>query len=164
MASMKQWHSSPTREFSSLEAIEERQRARAGQLYQPMSSPIKTATNTDQRSRLRAQMRQMRDELRHERQALSREKTVVDEDRISRLNMLQEQAEALEVDLDLLLQEESEAREENRSDSMQKNSTSGASAPDPSDTKYLQDLEEELEEFLAQEELELEAQLKDLQL
>ncbi|GEQ66689.1 hypothetical protein JCM33374_g352 [Metschnikowia sp. JCM 33374] len=154
MSMVKPWHSSPTRENSSVDAIEERQRARAGRLYQPMSSPIKEATQTGQRHRLREQMRHMREDIRQQRQELSREKTVHDEYYNARLKSLQEQADALDTDLELLLEEEKNIRE----------STEAVSAPDGVDQKYLEELEDELEDFLAEEELELEAQLRDLQI
>ncbi|OBA23778.1 hypothetical protein METBIDRAFT_30181 [Metschnikowia bicuspidata var. bicuspidata NRRL YB-4993] len=164
---MRQWHSSPTRDLTSYEQIEQRQRTRADMLYQPMLSPTKNASQTSQKHKLREKMRQMRDDLREERKELSREKTVHDEDVRARLKLLQEQAELLEIDLDLLLQEEIETCEETSGKNNGTQITCRALAPSVAvseNTRHLSEFEEELEDLLAAEEMELEARFGDLQL
>lgn len=138
------FHSSPIRQPTALEEIEETQKARGSRLYRPMSSPVaKKLGQTEENSRSSLKHKQLEDIRRMQRQlrlALAREKVVDTEDYNKQLAELKKQADLLEVDPDLLVEEEFVEEEE------------------------VDEYEEQLEDFLADEELELEQQLKDLQI
>lgn len=136
-----QWPSSPIRERESLEAVEEQQRARAAALYRPMSSPVsKTAAarSSAADARNRAQMYHAREQLRLLRLVAGRERIDERENYARQLAELERQAAALDADPNEL----EEAGWEEVSN----------------------DYESELDDYLLQQELELEQQLREMQL
>ncbi|PVH16740.1 uncharacterized protein CXQ87_004292 [Candidozyma duobushaemuli] len=138
MLVMNQWNSSPLRGGSATEDMAQAQKERGNALYHPMSSPLsktKVVNNQQQirESKRQERLRQQREE-RHSRES--------DEDYQKRL---QQQAEAFQVDVDTLVDEEQE----------QHYQESGH----PQDPEQY---EEELEDYLTEADLELEAQLKSM--
>lgn len=133
------FHSSPIK-GTALEEIEQSQQNRAARLYHPMLSPGKMVTG---REKARHTAEEIRSLHRQTRLALGREKIADKEEYKKQMEELRVQAEELELDPDLLVEEERQVLEQEMN----------------------QDLyEAQLEDFLVDEELELEQQLRDLQL
>lgn len=134
---MNPWNLLPLRGSLATEEIAQAQRLRGNALYHPMSSPLlKTKSVNDQQ--------QFRDFKRQERLRLQRERKHDKENDEDHRNRLQQQADAYQVDVDVLVAEEEEQQLQRE---QQEN-------PE----KY----EEELEDYLTEADLELEAQLKSM--
>lgn len=142
------FHSSPIRSQTALEEIEDLQKIRAAQLYQPMSSPLAKRTDSyhvkSKGNQKHKQMEEIRRLHRQARLELGREKVSDTEDYNKQLLELKEQADTLEIDPNLLLDEEFDE--------------------DQGGENYEEHLEDQLEDYLADAEFELEQQLKDLQI
>lgn len=154
---MADWASSPVKEPSGLEEMEELQKARAFSNRRPMSSPLRQTRGQETQSRMRQELKSLRDEVRQAKLELKREKTDHDENVRARILQLESQALELELDLDVLIEEESQVAHEQKQN---ENTDKQDASPCDVDEQY----NEELEDFLAQEELELEAQLRELSL
>lgn len=138
------FHSSPIRSRNALDDVEEKQKDRANRLYHPMSSPVAQRSGNHNKYKHSEEIRRLH---RQARLALGREKITDTEDLEKQLRELREQADALDIDPDILAEEEvalGDEREEIEA--------------------YDEQLEEQLEDYIADAELELEQQLKDLQL
>lgn len=131
------FNSSPIRSPTALEAAAEIQRDRVSLLYHPMSSP----SAKREKERKQKQAEEIRERRRLLRLELNREKIIDIESYNQQLRELKEQADALEVDPDQLIETSEEYDEDN-------------------DDEY--DYADQLEEYLADAELELEQQLRDL--
>ncbi|OVF09681.1 hypothetical protein A9F13_04g01661 [Clavispora lusitaniae] len=134
------WPSSPTRPLDSLDGVEENQKARAAALYHPLSSPLSNKAGTREEKK-RTEMIKARDQLRQQRLVLGRERTSERESYAQQMELLRLQAAALDMDPDDWDRETEQVEAD-------------------LDEAY----EAELEEYMLQEELELEQQLRELQL
>ncbi|KAF7581839.1 hypothetical protein FOB63_003462 [Clavispora lusitaniae] len=134
------WPSSPTRPLDSLDGVEENQKARAAALYHPLSSPLSNKTGAREEKK-RTEMIKARDQLRQQRLLLGRERTSERESYAQQMELLRLQAAALDMDPDDWDRETEQVEAD-------------------LDEAY----EAELEEYMLQEELELEQQLRELQL
>lgn len=144
------FHSSPLRGKLAVDDLEDKLKARANRLYHPMSSPIAQRTPSLP-SRLKTKQDEIRRLHRQARLALGREKITDTEDWQKQLKELKEQADALDIDPDILAEEEIQLTQEHEYENQYE--------------EYLEEqLEEQLEDYIADAELELEQQLKDMQL
>lgn len=134
------WPSSPTRPLDSLDGVEENQKSRAAALYHPLSSPLSNKAGAREEKK-RTEMIKARDQLRQQRLLLGRERTSERESYAQQMELLRLQAAALDMDPDEWDRETEQVEAD-------------------LDEAY----EAELEEYMLQEELELEQQLRELQL
>lgn len=144
------FHSSPIRSQLAVDDLEDKLKTRATRLYHPMSSPIAQRT-LNLPSRLKTKQDEIRRLHRQARLALGREKITDTEDLQKQLKELKEQADALDIDPDILAEEETQLAQEHDYENQHED--------------FLEEqLEEQLEDYIADAELELEQQLKDMQL
>lgn len=132
------WNSLPLRGSSAVEEVANNQKNRVNALYHPLSSPIARNRRLDNQEQIREANRQERLRLRRE----ERHSKESDEEHKKRLEQL---AKLYQVDIDVLLAEEEEQRQ----------NTEQAPEENPNEI-----YEEELDDFLTEADLELEAQLK----
>lgn len=109
-----------------------------------MSSPIRNGSNQAAKDRIKQELKSLRTSVREAKSELKRERKLHEEDAQMQIDKMEAQAAALAIDLDLLIEEEI------------------ATMPHPDFDETNDAYNEELEDYLAQEELELEAQLKEL--
>lgn len=150
---MSQPWSSP---IALLEEIHQQQKNRICQLYHPMSSPTKRSMQYHHKAAPRGtgrrnkheQMREIRDRHRNDRLVLQREKTTSSEDREKHIRELERQADEIGADMSRVIEDAAE-EEELQGENQEEDEN---------------DYEAELEAYLAEQELELEQQLKDMNL
>lgn len=133
------WNSLPLRGNSATEELAKAQKDRVNALYHPMSSPTLGRVSKVDNS-------QQRDIKRQQRLRLQREGLHEKESEQERKKRLEQHAAALQVDIDVLIAEEEEQRLREQANINEEGD----------EDRY----EEELEDYLMEADLELEAQLR----
>lgn len=136
---MATWNSLPIRASPAAKEMAQSRKESGNAFYHPMSSPLLKTKKAEQQQ-------QVRDNKRQEKLRLEREKIHSRESDEERRRRLDEQAAAYQADIDVLVAEEEEQQRLEET-------------PKGNDNQEL-NYEEELEDFLTEADLELEAQLK----